>query len=235
MEDQNLPDKTTDEFVTEMLNKDPIFPAAIGLVPVIGGPLATLFTSKWAKISQERTEMLYKYLAERLRVLDEETIKKDYPHTDEGADLFVKATEISAKNRSKEKRKLIAGILAGATTTDSAQGEYSPEEYLNLIADLTDKEWQIAHTIYKRHHRNFPRELEPNNRAATWVLVNQKLIELHNIDADALPLYLNRLHLAGLLDLHYVTTPGNSMPTYWVSSAFRNLMSFLDLDDSDPK
>lgn len=101
---------------------------------------------------------------------------------------------------------------------------------MNIIANLTEKELQIARTIYERHHRNSPRELDPNNKAATWALVNQKLIEQYDIDADALPLYLNRLHLSGLLDLYYVTSVSNSMPTYWVSLAFRNLMEFLKPD-----
>lgn len=229
MEDKNPPDQV-DDLLTEIVNKDPIVPAAISLVPYVGGSLATFFSSKWQQVSRERTEALLKQFGEELRALDERSINKEYFDTEEGFDVLLKATEASAKTRNEEKRHLFARILVGATSTHSARGEYSPEEYLNLISELTEKELQIARTIYSRHHQNSPEDIAPTNRAETWRLVNEKLIEQHGIEEYALPLYLNRLHLAGLLNLEYVVRiDGSASPTYWVSESFKNLMNFLEL------
>lgn len=232
MEDKNLPDKA-DEFLTEMLNKDPLILAAISSVPYIGSALTTFFTAKWSETSRKRSEALFDKVGEELKALDERTIQKDYFKSEEGIDLLLKATQESVKTRSGEKRDLIAKILVGATTTDAARGEYLPEEYLNLIADLTEKELQIASTIYSVHHKNSPMELESNNQAETWRLVKEFVIEQHGIEANALPLYLNRLSLAGLLDVYDVVYPGNTAPTYWVSPAFKALMEFLEVKESE--
>lgn len=238
MEDRNLPNKA-DELITEIANKDPLIPASISLVPYFGGALANFYSSKWQQISQRRTEELFSKFGEELKVLEEQAVKKGYFDTDEGIDLLFKATEESAKTRSEEKRYLIARVLRGATMANSAQGEYSPEEYLNLITDLTEKELRIARTIYIGQSQiTAPNELESNNKAETWRLGRESLTRQHGIESDVLSLYLNRLHLAGLLDLHYVVAGHDehgfavqeeAVPTYWVSPAFRNLMEFLEL------
>jgi hypothetical protein len=62
--------------------------------------------------------------------------------------LLIKALNESRRTRSDEKSELIARLLAAATSTDAGRGEYSPEDYLNIVADLTEKELEIARTIY---------------------------------------------------------------------------------------
>lgn len=228
--EKNLPDKV-DELLTEVVNRNPLVLASISAVPYFGSSLATFFSAKWLTIYQERTKAMFDKFGEDLSELDERSIKKDYFDTDEGIDLLIKATEQSAKTRSEEKRDLIARILAGATSTDAGRGEYSPEEYLNMVADLTEKELEIARTIYTLQRNISPTKLESNNKAETWRLCRERVSKEHGIETNSLSLPLNRLHSAGLLDLFYVLYPGSPAPTYWVSPNFKNLMEFLRLEE----
>lgn len=230
MEEKNLPTKV-DEFITELINKDPLVLASISAVPYFGSTLTTFFSAKWLTIYQERTKAMFDKFGEDLSELNEQTIKKDYFDTDEGIDLLIKATEQSAKTRSKEKRVLIARILAGATSTEADKSGYSPEEYLNIVADLTDKELTIARTIYSLQRDMPSTNGEPGNRAETWKSCVEKIGQEHDIEANFLPLFFSRLHSIGLLDLEYeLYFDGDAIPTYWVSSAFENLMEFLRLE-----
>lgn len=232
MREKNLPAKV-DELITEMLNKDPLVTASISAIPYFGSTLTTFFTAKWLQIYQERTKELFDRFREYLNELDEQTIKKDYFDTEEGIDLLIKATDQSAKTRSEEKRTLIARILTGAASTYAWRGEYSPEEYLNIVADLTHKELEIARTIYTLQDGISPTELESGNMAERWRLYEGEISKKHDIGVDTLPLLLNRLHSAGLLDSFYPSvwpSPNPHQPTYWVSPAFKNLMEFLRLE-----
>lgn len=250
MEDKNLPDKETSLTLAGRVNKRltalwhkryPSILAGTSLIPRIGGSLTTYIALKRQQMSEKRTEEL----VNRVNEIDKQALTVNFFNDEAGYDLFVQAIEASAKTRSEEKRDLIARILVGATRTDPEQEEYSAEEYLNLIEDLNEKELYIARTIYTGQREiQSPKELEPNNKAETWRLTQEALTRKHGIEADALPLYLNRLHLAGLLDLEYVVAgfdahgfavQEEAVPTYWVSSAFRSLMEFLNLNDSDPK
>jgi hypothetical protein len=194
-----------------------------------GSTLATFFSAKWLQVYQERTKSLFDKFGEDINELDERTLRKDFFETDEGMDLLMKATEQSARTRSEEKRDLIARILAGAASTDTGQSEYSPEEYLSIVASLTPRELEVARTIYDLQKDISPRELESDNRMETWRLCVESMREKHAIDKDELPLLLNRIASTGLVDLIYVQYPGSPAPTYWVSPAFHKLMELLRL------
>jgi hypothetical protein len=73
-----------------------------------------------------------------LATVDEQSIRRDYFETPEGFDLLIKAMDESRRTRSDDERDLIARILRGALIDH--EDEYSPEEYLNLLSDLTVQE-----------------------------------------------------------------------------------------------
>jgi hypothetical protein len=227
MEEEKTPSKI--EAAIEQLNQDPYLLATITAIPGVGGSITQLITGIGQQIVQERHKRLLERLAEHLATVDEQSIRRDYFETPEGFDLLIKAMDESRRTRSEEKRDLIARILAGATLTDAGQGEYSPEEYLNIVADLTDKEWALARTIYTLQQGLSPRELDPSNKAEIWRMCAEDISKKHDIGANDLPLLLNRIHSAGLLDLFYVLYPGSPVPTYWVSPAFHKLIEFLQL------
>jgi hypothetical protein len=189
------------EGAIERLNQDPYLLAVITAIPGVGGSITQLLTGIGQQIVQERNAKLFEQLSEHLATVDERTIRKDYFKTPEGFDLLIKAMDESRRTRSDEKRDLIARILSGATSTDAGQGQYSPEEYLSIVASLTSRELEVARTIYELQKDIAPRELEPDNRMETWRLCVESMREKHAIDTDELPLLLNRIASTGLVDL----------------------------------
>jgi hypothetical protein len=146
MNEEKSPPKL--EGVIERLNQDPYLLATITAIPGVGGSIRQVLTGIGQQIVQERNARLFEQLSEHLADVDERAIKKDYFETPEGIDLLIKALEESRKTRSDEKRDLIARIPRGAVI-DYQQGNYSPEEYLYLISDLTVQELRVARLIYE--------------------------------------------------------------------------------------
>lgn len=230
MEEKNLPTKV-DEFMTELLNKDPLVLASISAVPYFGSTLTTFLSAKWLTIYQERTKAMFDKFGEDLSELDEQSIKKDYFDTDEGIDLLIKATEQSAKTRSEEKRDLIARILCGAVM-DHEVGEYSPEEYLNLLSDLTVRELRVARSLY---------EARPDvNLEGEWNRWEEKINTECGIDKPDLHMTLTRLSSTGLLQRVIARVDGSGATLinvyeedesdyYRVTQMFDKLMQFLQL------
>jgi predicted transcriptional regulator len=226
---KNLPDKV-DELLTEVVNKDPLTLASISAVPYFGGVLATFFSAKWLEIYQERTKALFEQLAEHLNNVDEQAVRRDYFDTPEGMDLLIRAVEESSKTRSDNKRDLIARILRGAVL-DYERGEYSPEEYLNLISDLTERELMVASSLYKTRPAWA-------SSIRMWASKTSRELEL---DTSDLEMILARLEARGLiqksemaaLDVsgyppeNYKYAPKKS--TIFISPMFRKLMDFLEL------
>lgn len=61
--------------------------------------------------------------------------------------MLFKALDESRRTRSRLKKELHAQILKGAIL-DFEKGEYSSEEYLYLISDLTEQEIRIGFLVY---------------------------------------------------------------------------------------
>ena len=116
-------------------------------IPGVGGSITQVITGIGQEIVQERNRILFQQLSEHQEALDDQAIKQDYFETEEGFDLLIKALDASRRTRSEEKRDLIARILAGAATTPE-RSNYSPEDYLYLISDLTIQELTVARLIY---------------------------------------------------------------------------------------
>jgi hypothetical protein len=174
---------------------------------------------------------LLRLLGKHLEAIDEQAIKKDYFKTPEGFDLLIKALDESRKTRSEEKRDLIARILAGAASTESEHGAYSPEEYLNIIATLTVKELAVARTIYALQKGQDYRELDIDDRWETWNSCREEIVEEYALDINDLPIILGRISFTGLIELVYLPyVPGPPTPTYWASPTFDKLMEFLRLE-----
>ncbi len=218
--ENNLPDKV-DELLAEAVNKDTLVLASISDVPCFGGSLATFFSARWLRIYQERTATLFQQLSEHLSNLDEAAVKKDYFDTPEGIDILIKALEHSAKTRSDQKRDLIARILTGAASTDSGQSTFTPEEYLDLLSDLTEQELKLAKSMYETRP-------EDGTIYANWH--RQILRELRINDAD-LRVMLDRIQARRLCQ--NLLTPDPNTSRVYRSPRFVKMMEFLRLQEQD--
>jgi hypothetical protein len=230
MDDEKVPSKL--EAAIERLNQDPYLLAAITAIPYVGGSITQVLTGIGQQIVQERNAKLLAQLSERLANVDEEAIRQGYFETPEGFDLLIKAMDESRKTRSDNKRDLIARILRGAVL-DYERGEYSPEEYLYLVSDLTERELEAASLLYRRRPRS-----EMQLRA--WF---GEMSENFGLDDSDVEMILARLEARGLIrysELAALDTSGYSpenrqyaprKSTISISPMFRKLMGFLELGE----
>lgn len=190
--------------------------AILNAIPSVGGSLNELMAGKGQRMIEERRDNLLRLLAEHMEAIEADAVRKDYFQTPEGFDLLIQALDTSRRTRSEEKRDLIARILVGAATDNS--GEYSPEEYLSLISDLTVKELRVARSLYERR---------PEHGDIYYIWHMHILEELDIDDAD-LRLILDRLQARGLC-LNLLTPTPNTSRVYR-SPGFVKLMEFLRID-----
>ncbi len=211
--------------------------AILSAVPYVGGSLVELLGGRGQRIIEERRDEFLGLLSERLEVLDEQTIRRDFFETTEGFDLLVKALDESRKTRSRDKRELYARILAGAATISSENEVSSAEEYLYLISDLTLRELKVARRMYKvqkdyiKRYQNQsgkdPRQDYTDKATETWATQRDVITRDTGIDREELTQLVTRISSMGLIDVRYITFTASTVPTYWISPVFERLMRFV--------
>ena len=118
----------------------------------IGGILSQWVVERGEQIAKDRLEEFLTMLAEELKALEGQAVRKDYFGIPEGYDLLLKALGEARKTRSREKRELYAHIRRGATT-HFEQKRYSTQEY-----SLLDLQFNASRIKGSTHAiRNAPR------------------------------------------------------------------------------
>jgi len=125
---------------------------------------------------------------------------------------------------------VIARILAGATSTDAERGNFSPEEYLNLISDLTVQKLMVARLLYAKR---------PEPEDEPWKQWEVRACAEMGIDRADLHMVLSRLGTTGLLQQVSGGTDDDGTwlafkkygesSYYMVTEAFDRLIEFLSL------
>jgi hypothetical protein len=216
----------------EVIAEEPVLQALLNMIPGVGGSLNELLAGKGQRIMEERRDNLLLLLGKHLEAIDEQAIKKDYFETPEGFDLLIKALDESGRTRSEEKRDLIARVLTGAASSPE-NSNYSPEDYLYLISDLTIQELRVARLIYKQR---------PDTNEESWNAWEAEACATLGIDRTDLHMALARLGSTGLLVLvtsgdaeeegtMWVSAPEYGKSGYYIATAtFDKVMEFLRLE-----
>jgi hypothetical protein len=220
----------------EWYERNTVLRAMVVSIPYLGGGLDTIITSEAQRATTERVYMLLDELSRRMKQHDEEAINREYLDSDEFIDLVIKAFDAATKTRDEEKIRWYARILTESTVREK-QGNYFPEEYLHLIADLTPLELRVANHLYKSglHERA---RLFPDDEV--WTDWKEQVCNDLNIDRATLPMNLSRIAATGLIEpvitgidevgnlVHWGSEPGD--PSYYgITAAFQKLMKFLEL------
>lgn len=205
------------------------------MIPVIGSSLDLVLTSGGQR-SRERIHKLIDAMKddmqERLETVEDSAVDEEYLKSEEFFDLIMKALDTTIKTRDEAKRRTCARILIESTIFSKREG-YSPEEYLDLIADLTPRELAVAQALYRdlSGEGDESRELKESREA--WMSWQDRVRAKVGIDGADLQLILDRLHSSGLIteDTALVPSSGGPIqapPQYWMSPAFKKLMRFLE-------
>jgi hypothetical protein len=212
------------------------FRAAVLLIPGIGSSLDVLFASEGQRIFRERIHKLIDDMRNDMQALMEtvadSTLDKGYLESDEFFDLMMRALDATIRTRDEGKRRLYARILTESTIRSKREG-HSPEEYLDLIADLTPRELYVARMLYTDWAGEGYVNREHIEVEEAWRGWRAKVRAEVGIDGADLQLILGRLRSAGLItesiaDFPIGGGPPASLPLYWVSSPFEKLMRFLE-------
>ncbi len=211
------------EGAIEVYSQNTVLRTTISSIPFIGGPLDVLLSSEGQKIVQARVMQMFKNLKREMRCVQESMIDKKYLESEEFFDLILRGIEAATKTRDREKVHLYAKVLRGAVTIQNRE-EFSPEEYLSILTELTSREIEVARVIYEQSERT------PNTDGLQWI-AEKKLPQLsarcRSIPREDLQFILLRLQPSGLIRELVGTYFDYTGGTYIITKVFQKLMHYL--------
>ena len=204
--------------------------ASLG-IPIPLGEAAQWTAGRGEVIARRRTERFLSSLSERLAAVETLAIEPGFFDSEYWHDLFRKAFEEALKTRSNDKIEYLAQILKGAVI-DSVRGDYSSEEYLYLVSDLTIQELTVAGHLY---------QARPQYEDRAWEAWRKDVSTEIGLEVRDLQLTLARLSTTGLIvrltggrDEHRDYTDDQEDPAeigyYAVTPAFEKLAHYLELE-----
>jgi hypothetical protein len=206
-------------------------------IPGIGSIFDMVLASEGQRIYRERIHRLIADMKvdmqERMETVENSALDKEYLESEEFFDLLIKALDATIKTRDEMKRRMYARILTESTILSEREG-HSPEEYLNLIADLTPLELRVARALYTDWTREEWYESRGTKEIQeAWRGWQERMRAEVNIDGADFQLILGRLHSSGLITEEGALFPRSAgpidePPQYWVSLGFEKLMRFLE-------
>jgi hypothetical protein len=209
--------------------------SAVVAIPGIGS-IMDLVLSSGGQASRERVHKLLNAMKddmqERMDTIEDTVLDQEYLESEEFRDLLMRALDATIKTRDEAKRRVYARILTESTIRFAREGR-SPEEYLDLIADLTPREWHVARML----HRDWPGEgygnREPEEVNEAWRGWQDRVHDKLGVDAADLQLILGRLRSSGLVTESISSFPigggpVRDLPQYWIAPPFEKLMRFLE-------
>lgn len=210
----------------EKYSENALLRIAISEIPIIGSPLDIFLTTKAQRIINDRIMNLFSELKEEMSTLEDRIVDKDYIDSEEFIELFIKTIEASTKTRNKEKIKLYAKLLKGAIKFQDRK-KYSPEEYLQVLSELTIKELEVAKAIYRQQRqkrRKDENELEWALRYG-WEELEK---ECPSIPEEDFRFIFLRLRKSGLIQDLQNSYFYSKKVVFLISDVFRKIMKYLE-------
>ena len=210
----------------EKYSENALLRIVISEIPIIGSPFDIFLTTKAQKIINDRIMNLFSELKEEMSTLEDRIVDKDYIDSEEFIELFIKTIEASTKTRNKEKIKLYAKLLKGAIKFQDRK-KYSPEEYLQVLSELTIKELEVAKAIYRQQRqkrRKDENELEWALRYG-WEELEK---ECPSIPEEDFRFIFLRLRKSGLIQDLQNSYFYSKKVVFVISDVFRKIMKYLE-------
>jgi len=228
---------STDKYISDKLkpaiekySENALLRASISAIPFIGSPFDVFLATKAQKIVNDRIMNLFNELIEEMSTLEDGMVDKDYIDSEEFIELFIKTIEVSTKTRNKEKIKLYAKLLKGAIKFQD-RNKYSPEEYLQVLSELTIRELEVAKAVYKQQSQ----ERKKDENEMQWILRcgwEELEKECPSIPEDDFRFIFLRLRKSGLIqDLEHIYFSSNKEKkkvVFVITDVFRKIMKYLE-------
>lgn len=200
-------------------------------VPILGSVLTELRSSRMQHYMEGRIADLAEALRGEMQAVEEGVIDKEYLNSEAFFDLLLQAVDTAARTRDRRKIELVAQILRGAIL-QGAEGEYSPEEYLRLVSDLTVTELRVSRSLYAWYSA-----VSAKDRDELWEQWKNAVCADVGIDEADLAMVLSRMSSKGLIEpvftgadergLWIDTAKPGEIRQHVISLPFKKLMRFL--------
>ena len=199
--------------------------ALVSIIPGVGSSLDMVLADGGRRYRERifrALEDMSVDMKERLETIEESAFDKKFLTT--------------IKSRDDTKRRIGARILTESAILSSGE-HYSPEEYLDLVADLTPRELTVAQALYKEQTERAYEDLQFDEARHAWRAWRDEVRDKASVDGADLQLILGRLHSLGLIVEDTALFPSGGVPAagppmYWMSPAFKKLMRFLNRRDA---
>jgi len=185
---------------------------AVASVPVIGGQLATAMTALEMHAVSKRLEMFVEELRDLGARLDEQKVDRQYVESTEYVDSVMAAIDAARRTSDRQKLRMIAALLLGASTVDRP-ADLDVEAMLIALRDLSPMALWMAGRIH-----------ELSTEPAKSQHMGGRAVPPAAPDRDFL---LNRLVAAGLINQvgsgRFQVFQGDFSPTETLSRTIRTM------------
>jgi hypothetical protein len=199
----------------ENYSNNPFLRAYIQAIPFAGNLIDNIVTSKWQEINQKRIGLFLEAVSDEFKQLEETMIDKSFLESDEFVDLFVKSTRLVTNTSNKEKIELYTKILKGSLIQKSI---FTPDDYLNVVAELTSNEIAFAKNFYDLKITGNPYRDKGNDIQYTSNYFS-------NVTTEQAEYYFKRLEKVGLVSEIIGFSDGGS--NYKLTELFKSLMNYI--------
>lgn len=209
----------------EVYCNNTIFRIMITHIPYVGNYLDLIFSTEGQKIVQRRIMFLLDQLQSEISKIDEQTLNKDFLKSEEFFDLLIKTFEAAVRTRHNEKTKYYAKILRSSIINDN-YFKYEPEEYLEILSELSLQELELVKTIYNSQNAVPQKDGEDTlawaNRCG-W----EDIVQSYSMRKEDIDFLLKRLERSGLIKEVVGMYLGYGGGIYIINNTFRKMMKFI--------
>ncbi len=217
------------EKAAEIYSQSALLRAEICGIPFIGSSIDAFFGTRGQNIIQRRIFHFINKLKSEIAKLEEKKVDKEYIISEEFFDLMFRAFEYTGRTRDDSKIELYAKILRGAVNIDN-RNEYDPEEYLEVIKELTPFELKVAKAIFEQQASKDWTDAEISTmgevgwaRSKGW----DKLSDTCEVSQEELRFLLIRIERTGLIKEITGSYYDYSGGVYVITDMFRKIMKFI--------
>lgn len=129
----SLPAFVEDKWDSATLNIE----ALLNLIPVAGGFLSTYFGEIRSNRIHERMKEYFKYFSDRIDILDEVKLDKEYLNSEEFAELFLQGAEQASRSTTKRRIHRFANILLNNALRD-AKARDRTQSVMGFVDRISD-------------------------------------------------------------------------------------------------
>lgn len=198
---QELPSRGFIERILSGYEENPFWRAAAQLLNLyglpIGGVADSFLVTLFNNMKADRLRTFLEELDRQHLPLSQEQIRnEDFLH------IFFITTRVVLQTKQTEKIKLFARLLAVGTTSLTTESVNQYEEYLDILDDLSAREFQVLLTLYRfETETNLqPRENELQRATRFWNDFAQGVERDIRIPRSQLSGFLTRLSRTGLYE-----------------------------------